>query len=134
MGDVAYLADEKGQAYPMLIPVAKQQGMLAARNIVRKHHEQSEEMFGYRDRGIMATIGRRRAVAWLYYRVQLTGFAAWAAWLGLHLIALLGFRNRLNVFINWVWNYFTFDRSVRIILPRFAARDKVAEAGEKTAI
>jgi hypothetical protein len=65
---------------------------------------------------IMATIGRRRAVAWIYNRIQLRGFIAWLAWLGLHLITLLGFRNQLNVFINWVWNYFTYDRSVRIIL------------------
>jgi NADH dehydrogenase len=64
----------------------------------------------------MATIGRRRAVAWIYYRLQLRGFLAWASWLGLHLIMLMGFRNRLNVFINWAWNYVTYDRSVRIIL------------------
>jgi NADH:ubiquinone reductase (H+-translocating) len=68
------------------------------------------------DRGIMATIGRTRAVAWLFYRVQLTGFLAWVAWLFLHLIMLMGFRNRVSAFINWMWNYFTYDRSVRIIL------------------
>ena len=72
--------------------------------------------FRYHDRGSMATIGRRRAVAWLYNKVQLRGYIAWLAWLALHLITLLGFRNRLNVFVNWVWNYFTYDRSVRIIL------------------
>ena len=68
------------------------------------------------DRGIMATIGRTRAVAWLFYRVQLTGFLAWVAWLFLHLIMLMGFRNRVSAFINWMWNYFTYGRSVRIIL------------------
>lgn len=64
----------------------------------------------------MATIGRSRAVVWLFYKVQLTGYLAWVAWLGFHLILLMGFRNRVNVFVNWVWNYFTFDRSARLIL------------------
>ena len=119
VGDMAYLEDGRGEPYPMLIPVAKQQGILAARNIRRRLDGQPQQSFTYtglRDRGIMATIGRRRAVAWIFYRVQLTGYIAWLAWLVLHLITLLGFRNRLNVFVNWMWNYFTYDRSVRIIL------------------
>jgi NADH dehydrogenase len=116
VGDMAYLEDPKGQPYPMLIPVAKQQGLLVGRNILRRMAGQDQRDFHYHDRGIMATIGRSRAVAWIFYKVQLTGFLAWMAWLGLHFITLMGFRNRLNVFINWVWNYFTYDRSVRIIL------------------
>ncbi len=64
----------------------------------------------------MATIGRRRAVAWIYNRLPFTGFVAWMLWLGLHLIWLLGFRNRASVLVGWIWNYLTFDRSVRIIL------------------
>ena len=119
VGDMAYLEDKRGEPYPMLIPVAKQQGILAARNILRRLAGKPQQPFTYtglKDRGIMATIGRSRAVAWIFYRVQLTGFIAWLAWLVLHLITLLGFRNRLNVFVNWVWNYFTYDRSVRIIL------------------
>jgi NADH:ubiquinone reductase (H+-translocating) len=119
VGDMAYLEDKKGEPYPMLIPPAKQQGMLAAANILRRRKGQPQRDFHYgglRDRGIMATIGRSRAVAWIFYRVQLTGFLAWIAWLGLHLVTLIGFRNRLNVFVNWVWNYLTYDRSVRIIL------------------
>jgi NADH dehydrogenase len=119
VGDMAYLEDENGEPYPMLIPVAKQQGMLAAKNIIRRLKNEPQRPFtykGFSDRGIMATIGRSRAVAWIFYRIQLTGFLAWLAWLGLHLITLMGFRNRLNVFVNWVWNYLTYDRSVRIIL------------------
>ena len=69
-----------------------------------------------------ATIGRSRAVAWIYNRIPMTGFIAWLAWLVLHLIWLLGFRNRLNVFVNWVWNYLTYDRSVRIILEPMRGR------------
>lgn len=116
VGDMAYLEDDNGEPYPMLIPVAKQQGILAARNILRRIAGEEEQTFRYIDRGIMATIGRSRAVAWIYNRVQLTGYLAWLSWLGLHLIALMGFRNRINVFVNWVWNYLTYDRSVRLIL------------------
>lgn len=116
VGDMAYLEDEAGAPYPMLIPVAKQQGILAARNIIRRLNGETQAAFRYSDRGIMATIGRSRAVAWIYNRVQLRGFAAWLAWLGLHLIALMGFRNRLNVFINWVWNYVHYGSPVRLIL------------------
>lgn len=116
IGDITYLEDQSGVPYPMLIPVAKQQGILAARNILRHLKGLESHSFEYHDRGIMATIGRSRAVAWIYNRIQLSGFIAWLAWLGLHLLTLLGFRNQLNVLINWVWNYFTYDRSVRIIL------------------
>ena len=115
VGDMAYLEDDSGEPYPMLIPVAQQQGELAAQNILAELAERPLADFSYHDRGIMATIGRRRAVAWIYNKVKLSGYIAWLAWLVLHLLTLLGFRNRLNVFINWVWNYFTYERSVRII-------------------
>lgn len=115
-GDLAYLEDEYGEPYPMLIPVANQQGKLVAKNIVNRLNGVDAALFSYSDRGIMATIGRTRAVAWIFYRIQLTGFLAWVAWLFLHLIMLMGFRNRASAFLNWVWNYFTYDRSVRIIV------------------
>jgi len=116
VGDIAYLEDRAGQPYPMVIQVAKQQAKLAAKNILRQLRGESQESFEYYDLGIMATIGRSRAVAWIFNRVPLSGFIAWVAWLGLHLVWLLGFRNRLNVLVNWFWNYLTYDRSVRIIL------------------
>lgn len=116
VGDMAYLEDPDGKPYPMLIPAAKQQGMLAAENILMRENNQQQQTFAYIDRGIMATIGRSRAVAWLFYRVKLTGYLAWLSWLGLHLVTLMGFRNRLNVLINWIWNYLTYDRSVRSIV------------------
>jgi NADH:ubiquinone reductase (H+-translocating) len=116
IGDVAHLLDEKGQPYPMLIPAAMQQGELSAKNILCEIANQPLAPFHYNDKGIMATIGRRRAVAWLYYKVQLSGYLAWIVWLVFHLISLLGFRNRVVTFASWVWNYFTYDRSVRIIL------------------
>ncbi|MAT99413.1 MAG: FAD-dependent oxidoreductase [Anaerolineaceae bacterium] len=116
VGDMTFLEDESGQPYPMLIPVAQQQGELAAKNILAEIGGGEKRPFQFHDRGSMATIGRRRAVAWIYNKIQLRGYIAWLSWLVLHLITLLGFRNRLNVFVNWMWNYFTYDRSVRIIL------------------
>ncbi len=116
VGDIAYLEDKAGQPYPMVIQVAKQQAKLAAKNILRQLRGEVQVPFEYYDLGIMATIGRSRAVAWIFNRVALSGFIAWIAWLGLHLIWLLGFRNRLTVLVNWFWNYLTYDRSVRIIL------------------
>lgn len=118
VGDLVYLEREPGKPYATVIPVAKQQGILAAHNILRRMRAEAQQSFKYIDRGSMATIGRSRAVAYLYNRIQLSGYVAWFAWLGLHLVALLGVRNRLNVFINWVWNYVTYDRSVRLILDR----------------
>jgi NADH:ubiquinone reductase (H+-translocating) len=124
IGDMAYLEDAHGQPHPMLAPVAQQGGILAARNILRAHAGQAQEAFRYHDRGTMATIGRNRAVAWVFNRIQLTGFLAWAAWLALHLVTLIGVRNRLSVLLNWAWTYLTYDRSVRIILERDEVRGK----------
>lgn len=128
VGDMAYLEDADGHPYTQTIPVAKQEGKLAASNILRRATGQPEADFVFHDRGIMATIGRSRAVAWLYNRVPLTGWFAWVAWLFLHLIWLLGFRNRLNVLVNWVWNYLTYDRSVRLILEPRASQTAEQEA------
>ena len=132
VGDISYIPDENGNAYPQIIPVAQQQGKLIAKNILHRMRGEAEQSFTYSDPGIMATIGRSRAVAYLYNRVQLSGYFAWVTWLTLHLIWLLGFRNRMNVFVNWVWNYFTYDRSVRIILENTGDHrlDDVAESGE----
>lgn len=129
VGDVAYLDNPHGEPYPMMIPVAKQEGILAAKNILRQRRGEDEAVFHFIDRGIMATIGRSRAVAYLFHRVQLSGYVAWIAWLGLHFLTLMGFRNRLNVLINWVWNYFTFDHSVRLILNAEAPRTPESQSG-----
>lgn len=73
--------------------------------------------FHYRDKGTMATIGRNSAVAELPGHIRFGGFPAWIAWLGLHLLFLIGFRNRLSVLLDWSWNYLTFQRGARLILP-----------------
>ena len=116
VGDIAYLLDAESKPYAQVIPVAQQQGKYVAQNIINRLNNKPQDEFIYRDKGIMATIGRRRAVAYPYNKVQLSGFFAWVTWLGLHLVWLMGFRNRVTVFVNWVWNYITYDRSVRIII------------------
>lgn len=116
VGDIAYLEGPDGKPYPQLIPVAQQQAALAAQNILRRIQGEPELLFSYRDKGTMATIGRSRAVAWPFKRLQLTGWIAWVSWLGLHLIELMGFRNRIAVFINWVWNYLAYDPAARMVL------------------
>lgn len=121
IGDLAYRIDpQTQQPYPQMIPVAIQQGKHTAKNILAKLKGGAQKPFVYFDKGIMATIGRSRAVAYPFNKVQLTGWFAWVTWLGLHLIWLMGFRNQVQVFINWLWNYLTYDRSVRIILENTA--------------
>ena len=71
--------------------------------------------FRYHDKGSMATIGRNEAVTELPFGIRLWGFVGWLAWLGLHLIQLMGFRNRANVLVNWAWNYVTYDRGARLL-------------------
>ena len=78
------------------------------------HHETGSD-FTYKDKGSMATIGRHDAVAELPNGLRLRGFPGWVAWLGLHLLMLIGFRNRANVLVNWAWNYLTYDRGSRVI-------------------
>ena len=77
---------------------------------------QSPQPFHYRDRGAMVTIGRNAAVTHLLGR-DLSGFPAWVIWLGVHIFNLIGFRNRLLVLINWAWDYWFYERAVRLILP-----------------
>jgi len=128
IGDIAYLEYPNGQPYAQVIQVAQQQGTRAAQNILRRLQGQPEEAFKYFDLGIMATIGRSRAVAWIFNRIQLSGFIAWLAWLGLHLVTLIGFRNRAVVLISWAWNYISYDRAVRIILEHHPHRMDLIES------
>lgn len=116
IGDIAYLEAPNGRPYPQVIPVAQQQAELTANNILNRIAGKQQGTFKYVDKGSMATIGRSRAVAWVFNRIQLTGFIAWISWLALHLMTLLGFRNRISVFLNWVWSYVRYDRTSRIIL------------------
>ncbi|GAB4582015.1 MAG: NAD(P)/FAD-dependent oxidoreductase [Anaerolineales bacterium] len=113
IGDAAYLEHE-GQPLPMMAPVAIQQAQTAARNVLHLMGNEPLEEFVYKDPGSLATIGRNAAVARLW-GLKLTGFLAWAMWLGVHLLWLVGFRNKLVVLINWAWDYFFYDRGIRLI-------------------
>jgi NADH dehydrogenase len=115
IGDMAYLEGYRGGgAYPMVAQVAMQMGKRAARNILADLRHEPRRPFRYFDKGQMATIGRRAAVLDAF-GVRLGGFLAWAGWLFIHIMYLVGFRNRLVVLANWAYNYFTYDRGVRLI-------------------
>jgi NADH dehydrogenase len=113
-GDLAALSGPDGKQYPGVAQVAMQQGRAAARNIARLVEGTSTEPFRYKDLGNMATIGRNRAVADIR-GLKLSGLIAWAAWVFIHIMNLIGFRNRFVVLWHWVWGYFTFHRRVRLI-------------------
>ena len=123
-GDVAIVdGDER---LPQVAQVAIQQGELAADNVRRSLAGEPLLAFHYRDKGSMATIGRSRAVA-VIGRLRLSGRLAWAAWLVVHIVMLIGFRNRLVVLVNWAWNDVTFDRGLRAIIGR-AGTEPCAES------
>jgi NADH dehydrogenase len=115
VGDMAYLEGYRDkQAYPMVAPVAIQQGKWAAKNILAGMRGRKGRSFRYFDKGTMATIGRRSAVLDAF-GFKLSGRIAWFGWLFIHLMYLVGFRNRVIVLINWAFNYFTYERGVRLI-------------------
>jgi NADH dehydrogenase len=114
IGDITVLQGPDGRPYPMLAQVALQQGDLVARNILRAVRGESPLGFRYRDRGTMATIGRRMAVAHVF-GLQFSGSFAWALWLMVHLLAIIGLRNRSLVLLNWIWNYVRYDRASRLV-------------------
>ncbi len=115
IGDVAEIDNGTGGTLPQLAQVAIQSGRHAADEILRRYSGEPSQRFEYRDKGIMATIGRRAAVAEFPDGPKLTGSIAWVAWASLHLMYLLGVRNRLSVITNWAWQYFTSDRGPRLI-------------------
>ncbi|MGC8642849.1 MAG: NAD(P)/FAD-dependent oxidoreductase, partial [Isosphaeraceae bacterium] len=95
-------------------PAAMQEGGHAASNVIRTVRGQARLPFVYRDKGMLATIGRGAAVARIG-RVRASGYLAWLLWLFVHIYCLIGFRNRLIVMIQWAWSYITFDRGARLI-------------------
>ena len=124
IGDVAFMATEKYPGgLPGVAPVAIQQGVHLARNLRRLYRQKKLKPLRYRNQGVLATIGRNRAVADMPGGLKLGGFAGWVVWMTAHLFYLAGFRNKAVVFTNWVWNYFTYDRDIRLIL-RPPGKDK----------
>jgi NADH dehydrogenase len=115
IGDAAAISWKSGYL-PQLAPVAIQSGKHCGEQILRLVAGQTTEPFRYHDKGVMATIGRREAIASLPHGPVIRGTAGWFAWLGLHLWYLVGFRNRLRVMINWTWRYFDWPSGPRLIV------------------
>ncbi|MFL5761921.1 MAG: NAD(P)/FAD-dependent oxidoreductase [Thermomicrobiales bacterium] len=114
IGDLAAMNDANGEPLPGVAPVAIQQGEWAAKNVGRAIAGQPLLPFTYHDRGTLATIGRNRAVAVIFGR-SFSGFVAWLLWAGVHIMSLIGFRNRIAVSLQWLWAYVTHQRVARLI-------------------
>lgn len=122
IGDLCAFIAEDGRPLPGLAPVALQQGRAAARNVLHRLAGEPTEAFRYRDRGSMATIGRAAAVA-VVGRLRLSGLPAWLAWLFVHIMFLIGFRNRFLVLFEWAWAYVSWQRGARLITGPWRGRD-----------
>ncbi len=131
-GDLAQFPAE-GRGLPMVAPVAIQQGAWAAENIERQLLDEMPLPFRYKDRGTMVTIGRNHAVAVAFGR-NFTGFVAWMMWLGVHIVNLIGYRNRIVVMLNWAFDYFLSERAVRLILPNETTAQEPSVLDQREAI
>lgn len=126
-GDLAYF-EQKGRLVPGVAPAAMQQGRHAARNIMRRMRGDETKPFHYFNKGDLATIGRSRAIADFGF-VRIVGFPAWWLWLFLHIMYLVGFRNRLSVMLQWAYAYITYGRGVRLITTTKGTRDTILHEG-----
>jgi len=124
LGDVASMITEKTpKGHPMVAPVAIQQGQLLAKNLNKLLQSKTLQPFKYKDKGSMATVGRNRAVVEVG-KFKSQGFLAWFMWMGVHLMSLVGFRNKLVTFVNWMWSYFNYDKGIRLIIRPFEKKKK----------
>jgi NADH dehydrogenase len=125
IGDVAAVIDDKHpKGHAMVAPVAIQQGKLLAKNLLQLANGKPMKPFVYKDLGSMATIGRHKAVV-EFGKIKSQGWLAWYIWMFVHLMSLVGFRNRVVVFVNWLWNFINYDRGVRLIIRPFVKKTKV---------
>lgn len=125
VGDIAYMEEEAyPQGHPQVAQVAMQQAAQLAKNFSNLHRGKELLPFSYKDLGSMATIGRNRAVVDLP-RWKFQGAFAWLVWLFVHLFQILGVKNKVFIFLNWVWNYVTYDQSLRLII-----RPRVPKSGD----
>lgn len=115
IGDQAHAEDKTKNILPGLAPVALQQGVATASNIKNDMDVKKRKDFTYVDKGQMATIGRKKAIAQIG-NFKFSGFFAWITWLVIHIYFLIGFKNRVFVILQWAWSYFTFNRGARLIL------------------
>jgi NADH dehydrogenase len=134
IGDLAHFVQD-GHPIPGVAPAAMQQGKHAARNILRQLRGQPMEAFHYWDRGTYAVIGRGKAVGVAFQRFESSGFSAWLAWLGIHVLFLIGFRSKLAVLINWAYSFIAFKRSARLItgpMPELVGPERAGEGPLKS--
>lgn len=126
IGDMAFQTEEQyPEGHPQVAQVAIQQGNLLYDNLRRLKQGKAPRPFHYRDLGSMATIGRNRAVVDLpFWRFQ--GAFAWLVWMFVHLFSILGLKNKLIIFLNWVWNYITYDQSLRLVIKPWSRAEKQA--------
>ena len=134
IGDVAYMQEPAWQnGHPQVAPVAMQQADMLATNLRRiemKSGEEQMQEFVYKDSGSMATVGRNLAVVDMPKpKLHFGGFFAWMIWMGLHLMLILGVKNRFFVFTNWLYNYFTYDQNLRLIFKVFYREPKPVAVG-----
>ncbi len=116
LGDIAYMQEEAyPNGHPQMAQPAIQQALLLSRNIKRIERGENPKPYSYFNKGAMATIGRNLAVVDLPF-LSFQGFFAWLVWMFVHLMAIVGVKNRLMIFINWFWNYITYDQSLRLII------------------
>lgn len=124
IGDVACIVQPNyPNGHPQVAPVAIQMGELVAQNLIRQKEGKSLQSFNYNDKGSMATVGRNRAVVEAG-KIHFGGWLGWLVWMSLHLMLLVGFRNRIVVFINWLWNYLSYDRNIRLIIRPFTPKEE----------
>ena len=129
IGDVAIISSETlPHGHPQVAQVAIQQADRLAKNLIALYQNKSPQPFSYRDLGSMATVGRNKAFVDLP-GFHFKGFLAWAFWLFVHLMAILGVKNKLMIFLEWMWSYITFDQSLRLVIkqkPDPAVQDRVS--------
>ena len=126
IGDIAYMVtDDYPKGHPQVAQPAIQQGELLADNLERLLEGKPMKAFKYNDKGTMATVGRNKAVVDLS-KLKFGGFFAWFIWMFVHLMALVGFRNKVIVFFNWVYNYINYDKAARLIVRPFSPKKHIS--------
>ena len=134
IGDVAAIVNEETpNGHPGVAPVAIQQGHHLAKNLINIVENKAQEKFIYFDKGSMATVGRNKAVVDIG-KIHFQGVFAWFTWMFVHLMTLVGFRNKIIVFVNWLWSYFSYDRGTRLIIRTFAKDRSVDYRAEVSSV
>lgn len=127
IGDLAFLkTKEYPKGHPMVAQPAIQQGKLLAENLIRLLNDKPLKSFKYHDRGTMATIGRKKAVASIK-DLKFGGFIAWLIWSFIHLMSIIGIRNKVLIAVSWLWSYFTYDKGDRVIIRKYSPELKTKE-------